>query len=108
MKLSSPCAALVLLAVAASARADEPSVTIAIRGAQFVPSEVEIPANVKVRLAVRNENQAASEFESIELHREKVVAAGQEIAVYVGPLQPGRYEFFDDFHPQARGHLVVK
>lgn len=57
---------------------------------------------------MRNEDSTASEFESIELHREKVVAPGREISVYVGPLPPGRYEFFDDFHPAARGHLVVK
>jgi hypothetical protein len=32
----------------------------------------------------------------------------QEIAVFVGPLDPGSYEFFDDFHLETRGHLVVK
>ena len=34
---------------------------------------------------------------------------GDEITVYIGPLRPGRYEFFGDFHPDtARGHIVVK
>lgn len=102
------CAALILLVVSVPSRADEPAVTIVVRDGRFVPSEVEVPTGVKVRLVVRNENKAASEFESIELHREKIVAAGQEVSIYVGPLPPGRYEFFDDFNPQARGHLVAK
>jgi hypothetical protein len=99
---------LILLVVSVPSRADEPAVTIVVRDGRFVPSEVEVPTGVKVRLVVRNENKAASEFESIELHREKIVAAGQEVSIYVGPLPPGRYEFFDDFNPQARGHLVAK
>lgn len=75
---------------------------------QFIPSEVQIPTGVKVKLVVHNENQTPSEFESNQFHREKVVGPQQEITVYVGPLDPGSYEFFDDFHPQTRGHLVVK
>lgn len=102
------CAILILLAFAVPVRADDPVFAIAIRGLQFAPSEIEAPAGVKFKLVVRNENQTASEFESLELHREKIVAAGQEITVYIGPLAAGRYEFFDDFHPQARGHLVAK
>ena len=101
-------AALVVLAVAAPALADDPTFSILMKNNQFVPSEVQIPAGVKVKLMVRNENSTASEFESIQFHREKVVPPGQEISVFVGPLDPGSYEFYDDFHPETRGHLVVK
>lgn len=105
--------ALVLAAVAlgadAAAAADEPSVAIRIKDHQFAPTEVEIPANVKVKLLVRNEDSTPEEFESTELHREKIVPGGGEIAVFVGPLGPGRYEFFGDFNPKtARGYLVVR
>ena len=79
-----------------------------LKNNQFVPSEVQIPAGVKVKLVVRNDNPTLSEFESNQFHREKVVTPGQEITVFVGPLDPGSYEFFDDFHPQTRGHLIVK
>jgi plastocyanin len=99
---------VICLLVAAPAFADDPSFSIVLRNNQFVPSEVQIPAGAKVKLIVRNENSTASEFESTEFHREKVVPPGQEITVFVGPLDPGSYEFFDDFHPQTRGHLVVK
>jgi plastocyanin len=99
---------LALLALAAPAFANDPSFPISLKNHQFVPSDLTIPAGVKVKLVVRNDNPTASEFESTQLHREKVVAPGQEISVFVGPLSPGTYEFFDDFHPQTRGHLIVK
>ncbi len=100
--------AFFVLAFAAPAVADDPSFSIVLKNNQFVPSEVQIPAGVKVKLVVRNDNPTASEFESSQFHREKVVPPGQEITVFVGPLDPGSYEFFDDFHPATRGHLVVK
>jgi Cupredoxin-like domain len=101
-------AAVLASVVAAPAFADDPSFPILLKNNQFVPSEVRIPAGVKVKLIVRNENPVPSEFESSQFHREKVVNPGQEITVFVGPLDPGSYEFFDDFHPQTRGHLIVK
>jgi hypothetical protein len=99
---------LFLLACAATALAEDPSFSIVLKNNQFVPNEVQIPAGAKVRLIIHNENPTPSEFESTQLHREKVVTPGQEITVFVGPLNPGSYEFFDDFHPETRGHLVVK
>ena len=101
-------AAFIAVATAAPVLADVPSFSILMKANQFVPSEVQIPAGAKVKLVVRNDNQTPSEFESNQLHREKVVGPGQEITVFVGPLDPGNYEFFDDFHPQTRGHLIAK
>jgi high-affinity iron transporter len=95
-------------AISAPALDDDPSFPIVLKNNQFVPSEVQIPAGVKVKLVVRNDNPTASEFESTQFHREKLVTPGQEITVFVGPLDPGSYEFFDDLHPETRGHLVVK
>jgi len=99
---------LVLAGLAAPAFADDPVVTITLKDHQFVPSEVPVPAGVKVQLLVKNEQPTAAEFESHSLHREKIVTAGGEITVLVGPLNPGSYEFFDDFHNATRGHLVAK
>ena len=91
------------------ARAEEGSYTLTIKDHRFTPTEIEIPAGKKISLIVKNLDTTPEEFESAELHREKVVTGGQEITVYVGPLQPGRYEFFGDFNPHtARGHIVVK
>ncbi len=56
--------ALLALTTGASALADDPSFAITLKNNQFVPSEVQIPAGVKVKLVVRNENPITSEFES--------------------------------------------
>lgn len=96
------------LAVAVPAVAQELKPTLTLRNHQFVPAELTIPANTKVELIVRNEQPTPAEFESNSLHREKVVPAGGQISVFVGPLDPGRYEFFDDFNQATRGFLVAK
>jgi plastocyanin len=94
---------------AAPAHGQEKAYTLTIRDHGFTPTELEVPAGQKITLTVKNLDPTAEEFESVELHREKVVAGGQEITVYIGPLRPGRYEFFGDFNPQtARGTIVVK
>jgi len=97
-----------LAALAVPALADDPVVTITLKDHQFVPSEVPVPTGVKVKLLVKNDQQVNAEFESKSLHREKIVNAGGEITVFVGPLDPGSYEFFDDFHNSTRGHLIAK
>ena len=97
-----------VLALTTSALADDPIVQLTIKDHQFIPAEVSIPAGVKVKLVLKNEQTVNAEFESSSLHREKIVNAGAEVAVFIGPLDPGSYEFFDDLHPQTRGHLVVK
>jgi hypothetical protein len=42
------------------------------------------------------------------MRREKVIPPGGSVSLYIGPLNPGRYDFFDDFHPATRGIVVVK
>ena len=99
---------LLLAAAAIPALAADAQVQISIRDHQFVPSDVPAPAGVKVELIVKNEQVANAEFESTVLHREKIVPAGGQISVFVGPLDPGTYEFFDDFNQATRGRLVVR
>jgi hypothetical protein len=105
---------VVFLAVAAAlfagtAQADD-TPRLTIRDHKFQPERLEVPAGVKFRLTVRNDDPTAEEFESFELNREKVVPAGQEIPVFLGPLESGRqYPFFGDFHREtAKGVLVAK
>lgn len=112
MRWLAPVATAIWLLVDASAsraHAAEETYTLTIKDHRFAPTEIEIPAGKKITLVVKNLDATPEEFESIELHREKVVTGGQEITVYIGPLRPGRYEFFGDFNPQsARGHIVAK
>jgi RPA family protein len=101
-------ASVLFLAFAAPAFAADPQVTIVLKDHDFTPHDVPVPTGVKVELLVQNQQSAAAEFESRSLHREKIVQPGGQISVFVGPLDPGRYEFFDDFHNATRGFLVAK
>jgi plastocyanin len=100
--------AVLLIVCAAPVFAQQAPTTIVVRDYQFVPAEVAVAAGVKAELIIRNEQTTPVEFESTSLHREKVVAPGAAVSVFVGPLSPGRYEFFDDFHPATRGSVVVR
>jgi hypothetical protein len=98
-----------LAAAGGLAVAQEQTFRLTIKNHQFEPAEFEIPANTKVTLQVKNEDPTAEEFESSTLHREKVVPAGKEVSIFVGPLSPGRYEFMGDFNrATARGAIIVK
>ena len=97
------------LAVTASvARADEAvQLSITIKDQKFDPAELHAPPGRTIEIQVKNLNPIVSEFESADLHFEKIVPAGSQAAVYVRPLQPGRYNFYDDFHHATQGYLVV-
>jgi hypothetical protein len=99
---------LLLVATALPAFAADPQVMIAIKDHQFVPSDVSTPGGVKVELVIKNEQAVNAEFESTVLHREKIVPSGGQVSVFVGPLDPGTHEFFDDFNRATTGRLVVK
>src|ERR1700756_2882670 len=71
---------------------------ITLKDHQFSPPELVLPASQKIKLVVKNEQTTPAEFESAELNREKVVQANSEITVILGPLDPGSYGYFDDFH----------
>jgi hypothetical protein len=70
-----------------------------------------VPANQKVKITITNNDDEAAEFESHQLNREKVVPAHESVTLYVGPLDPGIYPFFNDFDPsmeKARGKIIAK
>lgn len=96
------------LTVPVVARAADANFTLTIKDRKFNVAELDVPANVKFTLTVKNLDKVPSEFESSDLNREKVVVGGGTITVYLGPLTPGSYEFFDDFDPTARGTIVAK
>jgi len=94
------------LALPASA---EDSFSLSIKGKAFEPNELTVPAGQKITLTVKNLNPTPSEFESSDLNREKVVTGGNAITVFIGPLRPGSYEFFDDFNADTpHGRIVAK
>ena len=101
----------VVAAVSAAAvvHAEEPSFTLTIKDHHFMPSELTVPAEQKVRLVIKNLDRTPEEFESHDLNREKIVPGGGEITLYLGPLKAGTYTFFGEFHEDtAQGRMIVK
>ncbi|MFZ1907749.1 MAG: cupredoxin domain-containing protein [Burkholderiales bacterium] len=103
--------ALVILgavALSAAALADEvPVFRLAIANREFAPRELSLPVGVKLKLEIRNDDTTPAEFESNDLSREVVVPGHAKVVIYLGPLEPGRYRFFNDFNPAAEGWVVV-
>jgi len=81
---------------------------LSVRDQKFDPERLEVPAGVKLELHITNNGPKPMEFESADLRREKVIAPGQTAVLYVGPLRPGTYVFFDDFHSTTRGELIAR
>jgi hypothetical protein len=97
-----------LLAVSATG-AEEATFQLTIRNHRFEPTELMVPAGQKIKLEIKNLDATPEEFESYELNREKVVPANATVAIFVGPLKPGRYPFFGDFNRDtAKGVLIAK
>jgi len=95
--------------LASVSAADSPVISIEIRNHLFEPSEVRVPAGIKVKLMVINRDPTPEEFESYELNREKVILGNRQAIIFVGPLKPGRYPFFGEFHPEtAQGELIAE
>lgn len=83
-------------------------VVVTIKAHRFQPAEIRAPANRRLAITVKNLDTTAMEFESVSLRVEKVIAPNAAGVVNVRALAPGRYDFFDDFHQEARGVLVVE
>ncbi len=86
-----------------------PVIDVEIKNHLFIPSEIIIPENTKVKLVIHNRDETDEEFESYELNREKVIIGNRKGVIFVGPLPAGEYPFFGEFFPKtAQGKVIVK
>ena len=102
--LIAPIAGCAFLLITGAAHAGDYILTL--KDQKFAPQELTVPAGQKIRLTVKNLNSTPAEFESYDLNREKIIKAGDEVVVNIGPLAPGTYKIFDDFHEETTG--VIK
>jgi hypothetical protein len=100
-------ALMLLLSLSGPALAGDAEFTIQLREHRFTPSEVKVPAGVKVKLVIDNQDATPEEFDSFALNREKIVFPNSKGIVFIGPLKPGRYEFVGEFNRQSATGVVI-
>lgn len=88
---------------------DEPVFKMTIKDHQFQPSTLNLPAGVKVKILIKNLSPEREGFNSFDLNRDKTVSEGEEVTVYLGPLDPGSYKFWSRYHRDTMtGQVIVK
>ncbi|KQP22342.1 hypothetical protein ASF27_14055 [Methylobacterium sp. Leaf102] len=107
--LLAAAAAAATLALGQPARAEDlPVIKVEMRDGAIIPEIIEVPANTRFKLEITNTGKTPVEFESTELKREKALAAGATSSIVFRTIDPGRYDVFDDFHPDSKATLVAK
>jgi hypothetical protein len=104
-----PVAAFAFFTLQADAFADDlQTYRLVLQDHKFSPAELHVPAAKPFWIVIANNEDAADEFEMGAPALEKIIQPGAEGRVRVRPLAPGRYTFFDDFHPDAKGAIVAE
>lgn|ERR1700716_22552 len=95
-----------------SAFAAEAEFVVRIKDHHFIPAELHVSPGVKIRIVLENQDETPEEFESYSLNREKHVPPKSRVAIFIGPLGPGRYLFGGEnkygSSAAALGVIVVK
>jgi hypothetical protein len=86
---------------------DDPVFRIDFKDGVVTPTRLEVPANRRFSLDLHNLGATPAEFESRELRKEKVLAPGTNSVLVIRTLDPGEYDFFDDFHPGTPSAVLV-
>lgn len=107
MRLPLLIASTAVLALSAPGQAQ--TLTLTIKGHQFTPSSLTVPAGHRVAITVANQDDTPEEFDSSALGVEKVITGKSKGVVRIGPLKPGTYPFVGEFHEAtAKGVVVAK
>jgi plastocyanin len=76
---------------------------------RFDKERLEVKAGEVFLLTIVNKDKTLEEFESKSLIIEKFLKPGATLTVTLGPLKPGEYDYFADFHKSTgKGVLVAK
>jgi plastocyanin len=109
MRLRSILAVLVTCIFTVSLAFAQETYVIVIKEHRMNPEELQVPAGQKIKVVVDNQDATPEEFESHILNREKIVSGNSKATIFIGPLKPGTYEYFGDFHQAtAQGKITAK
>ena len=94
--------------VASSAAAEDlPVFHVEMKDGVITPQHLEVPAKTKIKIVVKNTGSMPAELENLDLHKEAVVPAGSESSMIIRTLDPGEYQFFDDFQIGEKTPMMV-
>ena len=89
--------------------AARPQYHTAIKNHTFTPSVIEVKANEKFTLIVDNQDKTIEEFESHDLHIEKIIGGNKKSKINIKALKAGTYNFVGEFHEKtAKGTIIAK
>ena len=101
-------AALASLAAALPLMASAETVQLVVKDHHFLPDHVQVPADARFRIELANQDDTTDELESTDMKFEKIVVPGGKIGVFAGPLHPGTYKFYDEYHQEtATGQITA-
>ena len=98
---------LLLLLLSTLSSAAEKEYLLTVQDHRFRPAQLNVPAGKKIRLTVQNQDATPEEFESYTLDREKVIPAKTKALIYIGPLDPGHYPYYGEFHQKTAQGVIV-
>ncbi len=105
-------AVLLASALAFPARADDAApveISLDLTNHVFKPAEIHAPRNTPLKIIVNNNDSGVEEFDSSDLHIEKVILGGHSGIVRLPAMAPGRYSFMGEYHAEtAQGVLIVE
>ena len=88
--------------------AEDKKYVIELKDNTFEPQVLFVPAHKKLKIIVTNRDPEPEEFDSFDLNREKVLFPNKPSTIYIGPLAPGEYQYFGEFHPNiAKGKIIA-
>jgi hypothetical protein len=108
LAIGASLAAAVGLSIAGAAYAEDlATYSITLKNHRFAPAEIHVPSGKPFFIVVTNADDTPDEFEMNAPPVEKVIVPGEQGRLRIRPLAPGRFRFFDDFHPDtAQGAFV--
>jgi hypothetical protein len=100
--------ALIVLSNVAMAE-DLKVIELHIKDHKYDLEKIEVEANKKFKLKIYNDDSSSEEFESRSMVVEKFIGPKKSIIITLGPLKPGTYDYFADFHKSTgKGVLTAK
>jgi plastocyanin len=83
------------------------SVTITLKDHVFSPATITVPAGQRISVELINQDSTQEEFDSDDLHAEKVVAPHRKVVFQIAALKPGTYRFEGELHEKTAQGLMI-